>query len=106
MGVFRLKPDGLDPESLELDLIDHGLEEMGESLSEKGEAQLVVRCAFPRLRKLQKAMKTAASRRSWPNRIHPHDPGDAPRGKATEALKLIDILEQDEDVQRVFHTLA
>ena len=30
MGVFRLNPEGLDQESLELDLIDHGLEEMGE----------------------------------------------------------------------------
>ena len=29
MGVFRLKPEGIDPEALELDLIDHGLEEMG-----------------------------------------------------------------------------
>ena len=26
MGVFRLKPEGLDAEALELDLIDHGLE--------------------------------------------------------------------------------
>src|SRR6187402_297744 len=37
MGVFRLNPDGVDPEELELELIDHGLEEMGESTGEKGE---------------------------------------------------------------------
>src|SRR5688572_22589227 len=36
MGVFRLGPAGLDPDALELDLIDHGLEEMGETTSEKG----------------------------------------------------------------------
>ena len=31
MGVFRLDPEGLDLEALELDLIDHGLLEMGET---------------------------------------------------------------------------
>src|SRR5215467_8915405 len=46
MGVFRLKPDGIDQEALELELIDHGLEEMGESTGEKGEPQLVIRCTF------------------------------------------------------------
>src|SRR3989304_5727797 len=35
MGVFRLNPAGLDAEALELDLIDHGLEEMGESTGDK-----------------------------------------------------------------------
>src|SRR6185436_7070159 len=46
MGVFRLNPAGLDPEELELELIDHGLEEMGESTGEKGEPQLLLRCSF------------------------------------------------------------
>ena len=57
MGVFRLKPGGLDAEALELDLIDHGLEEMGESVGEKGEAQLVIRCAFNDFGQLQKALE-------------------------------------------------
>ena len=46
MGVFRLAPQGLALESLELDLIDHGLEELGEGKGEKGEPQVVIRCAF------------------------------------------------------------
>jgi len=37
MGVFRLDPAGIDQDELELDMIDHGLEEMGESTGEKGE---------------------------------------------------------------------
>src|SRR5512138_3881425 len=41
MGVFRLAPEGIDLDALELELIDHGLEEMGESVNEKGEKQLV-----------------------------------------------------------------
>src|SRR5687768_7940487 len=38
MGVFRLDPAGIDQDDLELYLIDHGLDEMGESTGEKGEA--------------------------------------------------------------------
>ena len=50
MGVFRLHPEGIDQDDLELYLIDHGLDEMGESTGEKGEPQIVVRCAVRGLR--------------------------------------------------------
>ncbi len=56
MGVFRLQPAGVDQDALELDLIDHGLEEMGESVGEKGESQIVIRCAFADFGRLQKAL--------------------------------------------------
>ena len=42
MGVFKLKPDGLNAEELEFDLIDYGLEEMGEGTGENGENVLVI----------------------------------------------------------------
>ena len=57
MGVFRLSPEGIDAEALELDLIDHGLEEMGEGTGEKGEKQLVIRCAFADFGTLQAALE-------------------------------------------------
>src|SRR4030095_6436936 len=57
MGVFRLNPEGIDQDDLELYLIDHGLEEMGESIGEKGEAQIVVRCAFNEFGHVQKALE-------------------------------------------------
>src|SRR5271168_2381024 len=31
LGVFRLDPAGIDPDELELEMIDYGLDEMGES---------------------------------------------------------------------------
>src|SRR5688572_1155605 len=46
MGVFNLAPAGLDTETLELELIDFGLQEMGEGTTEDGQEALVVRCAF------------------------------------------------------------
>src|SRR3954464_15817251 len=58
MGVFRLNPEGIDHDDLELFLIDHGLEEMGESTGEKGEPQLVIRCAFSDFGNMQVALES------------------------------------------------
>jgi len=107
MGVFRLKPEGIDQDELELYLIDHGLEEMGESTGEKGEPQLVVRCAFADFGHVQEALE----RRGIEPILAEHEylctaPTELPEEQAREVLELIDKLEQDEDVQRVFHTLA
>ena len=46
MGVFNLSPENLDPEALELDLIDHGLQEMGDGVTEDGKEVLVVRLSL------------------------------------------------------------
>src|SRR4030095_1495693 len=56
MGVFRLNPEGIDHDDLELYLIDHGLEEMGESTGGKGEAQVVVRCALAEFGHVEEAL--------------------------------------------------
>jgi YebC/PmpR family DNA-binding regulatory protein len=107
MGVFRLDPAGIDQDDLELYLIDHGLEELGESSGEKGEPQLVIRCAFVDFGKLQEALE---ARRIVPLSAE-HEyictvPTELPEAQATEVLTLIDRLEQDDDVQQVFHTLV
>lgn len=107
MGVFRLNPEGIVQDDLELDLIDHGLEEMGESTGEKGEPQLVIRCNFPDFGQMQKALE---DRKITPiSAEHEYiclTPTELPEAEANEALVLIDKLEQDEDVQKVYHTLA
>jgi transcriptional/translational regulatory protein YebC/TACO1 len=107
MGVFRLKPEGIEAEQLELELIDHGLEEMGESAGEKGEPQLVLRCAFAEFGELQKALEERGiTPISAESEYLPLTPVELPEGNANEALALIDKLEQDDDVQKVFHNLA
>src|SRR5690606_10692418 len=57
MGVFRLRPEGIDQDELELDLIDHGLEEMGEGRNDKDEPELVIRCGFADFGQMQKALE-------------------------------------------------
>lgn len=108
MGVFRLNPEGLPPlDELELELIDHGLEELGEGVGEKGEKQIVLRCAFANFGTLQAALeKKGIAPVSADHEYIPSTHVTLDEDKAKEVLELVDRLEQDEDVQRVFHTLA
>ncbi len=107
MGVFRLAPGDYDLEALELELIDHGLEDMGESTGDEGDAQIVVRCAFGDFGRLQAAIEE----RKLPL-ISAQDEQVASalvtlsEDQAREVLELVDALEQDDDVQRVFHNLG
>ncbi len=57
MGVFRLNPEGINQDDLELYLMDHGLDEMGEGSGDKGEPQIVIRCAFDEFGHVQKALE-------------------------------------------------
>ena len=107
MGVFRLDPAGIDQDSLELELIDDGLEEMGEGTGEKGEAQLVVRCAFADFGRLQKALEDRGLKPiSAESEYIPSTATELSDEQAKDVLKLVDTLEQDDDVQKVFHNLA
>jgi YebC/PmpR family DNA-binding regulatory protein len=107
MGVFRLEPAGLDLENLELELIDFGLEEMGEGSGEKGEKQIVVRCAFANFGQLQAAIEARGiTPLSAESEYIPTTHTELPEEQAKVVMELVDALEQDEDVQRVFHNLA
>lgn len=106
MGVFKLKNEGLNHEELELELIDFGLEELGESTNDDGEEVLVLRCAFGDFGNMQKALEEKnlnplSAEVEW----IPVTTVEVDEEKAQEVLKLIDKLEQDEDVQKVFHNL-
>jgi YebC/PmpR family DNA-binding regulatory protein len=107
MGVFRLNPEGLDQDVLELELIDHGLQEVGEGRGEKGEKQLVLRCAFTDFGELQSAIEARGiTPLSADSEYIAQTLIELPEEQANEVLELVDALEQDEDVQRVFHNLA
>ena len=107
MGAFRISAEGVAADELELDLIDHGLEEMGESTGEKGEVQLLIRCGFAEFGHLQKALEDRGiTPVSAETEYVPLSTVELPEEQATEVLHLIDRLEQDDDVQKVFHNLA
>jgi len=107
MGVFKLKPEGINAEELELELIDAGLEEMGEGTGENGENVVVLRTGFGDFGNMQKALEEKglhpiSAEVEW----IPSTTVQLPEEQAQEVLKLVDKLEQDEDVQKVFHNLS
>jgi YebC/PmpR family DNA-binding regulatory protein len=107
MGVFRLSPEGIDHDDLELYLIDHGLEEMGDSTGDKGEPQIVARCLFADFGHMQEALeKRGITPISAAHEYICTAPVELPEAEANEALAMIDKLEQDEDVQNVYHSLV
>jgi len=106
MGAFKLKPQGINQEELEFELIDHGLEEMGEGTGENGEEVIVLRCAFTNFGNMQKALEEKgitplSAEAEW----IPTTTVELSEEQAQDVLKLVDKLEQDEDVQNVFHNL-
>ncbi len=107
VGSFKLKPEGVSLDDLELELIDHGLDEIGESVGEDGEDILVLRCAFTDFGNLQKALEDKnispiSAELEWiPTTTVP-----VSDEQAEDISKLIDRLEQDEDVNKVFHNMG
>lgn len=106
VGTFKLAPAGLNMDDLELELIDHGLEELGEGTGENGEDVIVLRCAFSDFGNLQKALEEKgitplSAELEW----IPTTTVELSDEQAQDVLKLVDKLEQDEDVQKVFHNL-
>jgi YebC/PmpR family DNA-binding regulatory protein len=107
MGVFRLDPKGVDADELELDLIDAGLQEIGLGESDKGEPQIVIRCAFSDFGELQQAIEARGlTPISAESEYIPTNTVELSDEQATQVLVLIDKLEQDDDVQKVFHNLG
>jgi YebC/PmpR family DNA-binding regulatory protein len=106
-GVFKLKPEGLDIEEMELELIDHGLEDLGEGVGEHDEPLIVLHAAFSDFGNMQKVLESkniipVSAEVEW----IPTTTVSLSEEQAQEVLKLVDKLEQDEDVQKVFHNLV
>ena len=107
VGSFKLNPAGLSMDDLELELIDHGLDELGESTNDDGTEILVLRCAFTDFGNLQKALEDKgitplSAELEWiPTTTVP-----VTDEQAEDISKLIERLEQDEDVNKVFHNMG
>lgn len=102
MGEFKIEKGSLDMEELELEMIDYGLEEIGED----EEGNIIIRTPFTEFGNMSKALEekninviTAELTRIPANTV------ELPEDQATEVLKLVDSLEQDDDVQKVYHNL-
>ncbi len=97
----------MNVDELEFELIDFGLEEMGESTDDNGNTVLVLRCAFNDFGKMQKALEDkgitpVSAEVEWiPATTVPVNDTEA-----EDVSKLIERLEQDDDVSKVFHNMG
>lgn len=100
-GMFRIKAEGLDPEELELELIDFGLDEL-----KVEEDEIVLYSVFEEFGTMVKALEerkievlSAELMRTSTIQKQLNDE------QAEDIIKLIDKFEEDEDVANVFHTM-
>ena len=105
-GFFKLNPEGIERDEIELELIDHGLEQLEDSEGEKGEPLLAVYCKRESFGALQTALEerkleTVSSGFVW----MPQSTSALGEAEAEEVYSLVSRLEDDDDVQEVFTNL-
>lgn len=106
-GVFRLSPDNVDVDALELDLIDHGLIALEHGEGEKGDKQLLVRCAFADFGGMQTAIESRGiTPISSESEYVAQTLTELPEDKASEVMELVAALESDDDIQNVYSALG
>ncbi len=100
-AVFKVKSEGQDWEMLELDLIDHGLEEI-----KFEDEEAVLYADFADFGTMQKALderqiEPTSAQAEWIPTLAKKLKDD----EVEQMIKLIDRLEEDDDVLNVFHTM-
>ncbi len=106
LGVFRLKAEGLDKEELELELIDHGLEELLEGETQEGDPAIILLASYDQFGAMQTALEErkiepVSSGIEWV----PKADAELSEEQTAEVVALLERLEDDDDVQKVFSTL-
>jgi YebC/PmpR family DNA-binding regulatory protein len=101
-GVFKIPKDSVaNVEELELELIDAGLDSM-----EVDETQVILYTAFSDFGSMQKALEekgiavTSAGLERIPNSF-----AEITEEQVDEILELVEKIEEDDDVQAVYHNL-
>ncbi len=102
-GVFRIaRTDVGQPDELELDLIDHGLEDF-----EQDEDDVVLYTSFDSFGSMQKALEEKGlTSKSAELEYLPLARKELPEEQAKEVLELVESLEADDDVKTVSHNLG
>ncbi len=101
-GIFKLAKNDLDLEELELELIDHGAEEVFED-----EGEVYIYTSFSDFGPMQKALEEKGYEviSSELQRI-PLNTVELEGDPEKEVMDMIEKIEEDDDVQAVFHNLA
>lgn len=100
-GVFKIKAEGQDWDELELELIDAGLEEM-----KREDDEVVLYTSFTDFGAMQKALEDRGIEASSSALEYiPNTTKKLEDAEVEAVVKLLDRLEEDDDVLNVFHTM-
>lgn len=101
-GVFKFDPARLDLDELELDLIDAGAEDI-----ERQDEEIFIYTKFAEFGPMQKFLESRQlEAKSSELQYIPTTTKELTEEQQDEVLKLVEVLESDDDVQTVFHNLA
>ncbi|WP_162427133.1 YebC/PmpR family DNA-binding transcriptional regulator [Pontibacter pudoricolor] len=101
-GIFKINPEGVDIEELELELIDFGADDIYEH-----EGEIIVETAFSDFGQMQKALEEKGLNviSAELQRI-PNTRTELTDEQAEEIENLVEKIEEDDDVQAVYHNMA
>lgn len=104
MGEFKIKNEAINLEEFELEGIDYGMEDIGED----EEGNIIVRTAFQDFGTMSDFLeeKKIEVINSEPTFLPTTTVALDEEAKANEVLELVAKLEEDEDVQKVYHNLS
>lgn len=106
-SVFRFEPGERDLEELEFELIDAGLEDLYVETDENGQDVAVIHAAYEDFGKMQKTLEGMGIEvKSAKLERIPLSTTEISEEDAADVFKLVDRLEEDDDVQAVYHNMA
>ncbi|MBL7863509.1 MAG: YebC/PmpR family DNA-binding transcriptional regulator [Cyclobacteriaceae bacterium] len=101
-GVFKFDPAKLNLDQWELDLIDAGAEDI-----HREEEELIIYTKFTEFGQMQKFLESKGlAAKSAELQYIPNTTKDLGEKELDEVMECITALEEDEDVQNVYHNLA
>jgi YebC/PmpR family DNA-binding regulatory protein len=101
-GVFTIKNENINMEEFEFELIDFGAEEI-----ESDENEIIVYTAFTDFGAMQKALEAKTNITVISSELEriPTSTVELTDEQMTELMVLVDKLEEDDDVQKVYHNV-
>ena len=106
-GVFKFDPTQLNLEELELDLIDAGAEDI-----QRDDEEIIVYTKFTEFGPMQKFLESkglepkSSELQYIPNATIPTTTKELSEAEQDEVMECVSALEEDDDVQSVYHNLA
>ncbi len=102
VGIFKLKKEGINMEEMELELIDMGAEEI-----QVDEEEIIIQTTFQNFGQMARKMEEKGIVPISAELVRiPTTTKELPEAQVDEVMELIAKIEEDDDVNQVFHNLA